>query len=151
MGLKNFIILHINIMSTGKLDVSFENLNKVLDTVTQSLTDIKQIRDEQYKSISNLSHTIDIKTSGINEKYNKLESKIRRVENDMVEDINKVRSQNKTVTSGIDKRLVSLEVQIKLMEEAIQSLKTQQEENNRQLEELRPKIGQKRKRFWMCF
>jgi hypothetical protein len=132
---------------TDKLDVNLSHLNRILDTVTESLVDITKIRDEQNKSISEISRTVDLKTNTLTEKCNKIENKLRRTENDMIEDINKVRSQNKTVTVGLDKRIVSLEIQIKLMDEAIQNLKLQHEENTNILNELKPKVGKKRK-WW---
>lgn len=138
-------------MSGISSDINFARLNNILDTVTHSLSDISKIRDEQNNSISNLSRTIDMKTGGLNEKCNIIENKLRRQEAEMVEDINKIRSQNKTVYSGLDSRIISLELQIKLMEEAMASLRVKHEENCRQLDELRPKIGKKRKRFWLGF
>jgi chromosome segregation ATPase len=130
-----------------RLDSNFERLNKVLDTITESLVDVSRQRDEQNASISNLSRMIDAKTNNVTEKCIKLESKIRRTENNMVEDINKVCSQNKIIHSGLDKRIISLEDQIKLMEEAIAALKTKHEENITLINELRPKVGKKRK-WW---
>ncbi len=130
-----------------KIDTNLAHLNKVLESVTDSLSSITQIRDEQNKSISELSRTIDSKTVTLTEKYNKLENKIRRNENDTLEDVNKLRSQNKTVTGGLDKRITSLELQIKLMEESLQQLRVQQEANIKTIEELRPKVGKKRK-WW---
>ena len=127
--------------------ISFDRLNKVLDTVTESLADISKEREEQYKSISNLSRTIDTKTNTINEKCAKLESKIRRVEKDTIDDINTMRSQNKTIDSKFNERITSLEIQIKLMEESLKSLKIQHEENITLINELRPKVGKKRK-WW---
>ena len=130
-----------------KLDNNFERLNKVLDTITVSLVDASKQREEQNASISNLSRLIDAKTTTLTEKCGKLESKIRRTENDMVEDINKVRSQNKIINSGLDKRIISLEDQIKLMDEAIAILKIKHEENVTLINELTPKVGKKRK-WW---
>lgn len=130
-----------------KLDSNLYHLNKILDSVTESLVDITKIRDEQNKHIYELSKTIGVKTNTLTEKCNKLENKLRRTENDIVNDINKVRSQSKTNTIGLDKRLISLELQIKLMEEAIQSLTLKHQENTKILDELKPKVGKKRK-WW---
>ena len=46
------------------------------------------------------------------------------------------------------KRIISLELQIQIMEEAIQSLKNKHVENNLVIEALLPKVGKKRKRFF---
>jgi hypothetical protein len=46
-----------------------------------------------------------------------------------------------------DKKLISLELQIQIMEEAIQSLKDKHVENNLVIEALLPKIGKKRKHW----
>ena len=133
------------------LDNNFERLGKVLDTVTDAVSGLskerEEMREEQTASISNLSRLIDTKTNTLTEKCGKLESKIRKTENNMVDDMNAICSQNKTVHLEFNKRIMSLEHQIILMDEAIASLKTKHDENTVIINELRPKAGKKRK-WW---
>ena len=134
-----------------KSDITFERLTKVLDTVNEALVDISNKRDEQTKSISDISIRCESKSNIITDRCNKLENKLRKIENDNIENINKTIIQNKTINSNFDKRITSLEESINQMGKSLETLRLQYEENNRILEGLRPKVGQKRKRFWMCF
>lgn len=96
-----------------------EKLDKVLEKIKESLT-----------TISGLSHTINTHTRTFIEKYNKLESKIHT-----------------SIDSTYDERITSLELQIKLMEESINTLKTQHDENIIRINELASKVGKKRHRW----
>lgn len=128
-------------------DTSFERLNKVLESVNEALVDISLKRDEQTKSISDISHRIELRANVLSEKCNTLEKKIHRVETNTNETINKNISMNKNINSTFDKKILSLEENIKQMEKALETLRLLYEENNRKLDELRPKIGKKRK-WW---
>jgi chromosome segregation ATPase len=128
-------------------DTSFERLNKVLETVTEALVDISNKRDEQTKSISDVSQRIELRTNSISERCNTLEKKIRKVENDNIENNNKTISLNKNIHSNFDRQIKNIEENIKQMEKALETLRLQYEENNRKLDELRPKVGKKRK-WW---
>ena len=130
-----------------RLDNNFERLNKVLDTVTEALVDVNKKRDEQTKSISDVSVRFESKTNIITEKCNKLEGKIRKVENDIIESNSKNTIQTKNIHSNFEKRITSIEENIKQIEQALEGLKLQYEQNNKLLEELRPKVGKKRK-WW---
>ena len=128
-------------------DINFERLNNVLDTVTEALVDISNKRDEQNKSISDISIRCESKTNIISDKCNKLENKLRKVENDNIENINKTIIQNKTIHSNFDRQIKNIEENIKQIEKSLEALRIQYEENNKVLEELRPKVGKKRK-WW---
>lgn len=130
-----------------RLDNNLNQLNTVLKTVTEALEDISKKREEQTKSISDMSQRFESRSNNISEKCNTLEKKIRRVENDNMENINKNMSLNKSINSNFDKRFISLEEKIIKMEESLHILQTQYEENNKLLDKLRPKVGKKRK-WW---
>ena len=132
-------------------DINFERLNNVLGTVTEALVDISNKRDEQNKSISDIAVRCESKNNIITDRCNKLESKIRKVENDIIESNSKNTLQTKNIHSNFDKQIQTIEESIKQMEKSLEALRVQYEENNRILDELKPKVGQKRRRFWMCF
>lgn len=133
------------------LDNNFDRLNKVLDTVTDAVSILskerEEMREEQKKTIYELSQQIDTKTNTLTETYNKLESKICKIENNSIEDMNSIRSQNKTTHLEFNKKIVSLEIQITLMEESLKLLKIKHDENIEVINELKPKVGKKRK-WW---
>ncbi len=128
-------------------DINFERLTKVLDTVNEALVDVNKKRDEQTKSISDVSVRLESKTNIITEKCNKLEGKIRKVENDIIESNSKNTIQTKNIHSNFERRITSIEENIKQIEKSLEALRIQYEENNKVLEELRPKVGKKRK-WW---
>jgi hypothetical protein len=57
-------------------------------------------------------------------------------------------SKQDSINLSNGEKLISLELQIQIMEEAIQILKNKWAENNILIEALLPKVGKKRKRFF---
>jgi chromosome segregation ATPase len=132
---------------TERLDTNIAQLNKVLDNVTEALVDISNKREEQNKTIYDMSQRFDLKTHTISEKINNLEKKINRVEYSNIENNNKSTSINKEINSNFNKKIINLEENITKMQQSLDALRLQYEENNRILNELRPKVGKKRK-WW---
>jgi hypothetical protein len=133
-----------------RIDVNFDRLNKVLDTVTEAVSNMSKDREEHTKIIYELSQLMDTKTNTLTEKCNKLESNIIRIENNIIEDITMFHSQNKIVQLEFNKRIMVLENQIMLMGEAIIMLKTKHDENITVINELRP-IPDKKHKWWVCY
>ena len=51
--------------------------------------------------------------------------------------------------NNLTSRIITLENKLKEIKKAFQALKQQYEENNRILHNIYPKVGEKRKRYWI--
>ena len=136
---------------SDSLDNNFIRLYGVMDRVTESLSEISKERDKQANSISNLAQQIESKNTIINDRCNKLEKTIRTTENNINTDITKIRSENRTIHQTFTNKITELENKIKQMEESMRTLQVKHDENVVIINNLHPKVGMKRKRFWMCY
>ena len=128
-------------------DNNFTRLYSVLDKVTESLSEVSKGREEQQKSISNIAQLVESKNTVVNERCNKLEKMIRATETNINTDITKIRSENRTTQQTFSKKITELELQIRQMEESMRILQVKHDENVALINELRPKVGKKRK-WW---
>lgn len=88
----------------------------------------------------------------IENKFGMLESKISNINRDTDAKIVAIQNQNKNIISTFGSRFELLEKQINTMDVALKELQRKYEENVRRLNELEPKVGQKRK-WWqvVCY
>jgi septation ring formation regulator EzrA len=82
--------------------------------------------------------------SVITNKLNSLEKKIFNIENSVESKFVNLNTQNRTINKALSDRYDIIENKIKMMEEALKILQTQYEENCKKINDLEPKIGQKR-------
>jgi hypothetical protein len=128
-------------------DNNFIRLYGVLDKITESLSELSKEREEQQKSISNIAQLVESKNTIVNERCNKLEKTIRTTETNINTDLTKIRLENRTTQITFTKKITDLELQIKQIEESMRLLQAKHDENVLLINELRPKVGKKRK-WW---
>lgn len=89
--------------------------------------------------------------NNLNNRLTTVENKLNMIDKSTDSKFIYIQGQNRTTNSVFTEKFLSLEEKIKIMEESLQALQKQYDENNKLLDKLEPKVGQKRKRFWLGF
>ncbi len=85
----------------------------------------------------------------LNARLTTLENKISNIDRNIDSKLINLQNHNKNIISSFSQSMTTLDIRIKEMEQALQTLKQQYEENNKLLNSISPKVGQKRK-WWQA-